>query len=179
MLKQIETGSLNIGYMEFGNPKDPCVVLLHGFPYDATAYSEVGPILATSSFYVVAPFLRGFGPTTFQSKTTMKTGQQAALSHDLVALLDGLKIEKAILAGYDWGGRAACIVAALWPNRVLGLVTGGGYNIQKIAGSLRPQLPEIEHRYWYQFYFHSERGRSGLNMYRKEWLFWNSCGKIV
>ncbi len=178
MLKQIDAGVLSVGYVEYGAPKGICVVLLHGFPYDANAYSEVAPILAAANYRVIVPYLRGFGPTRFLSADTPRSGQQAALGYDLKALLDELQIETAILAGYDWGGRAACIVAALWPNRAIGLVTGGGYNIQRIEGALRPEKPEAELRYWYQYYFHGERGRAGLAEHRREfcrllWRLWS------
>jgi pimeloyl-ACP methyl ester carboxylesterase len=178
MLKQKDAGVLNVGYLEYGAPEGICVVLLHGFPYDANAYSEVAPILAAANYRVIVPYLRGFGPTRFLLPDTPRSGQQAALGYDLKALLDELQIESAVLAGYDWGGRAACIVAALWPNRVIGLVTGGGYNIHRIEGALKPQKPEVELRYWYQYYFHGERGRAGLAEYRREfcrllWRLWS------
>ncbi len=175
MQKQIATKYLNIGYIEYGKQNSTCVILLHGFPYDVNAYSEVGPLLAAHNYRVIVPYLRGYGTTTFISKDTIRSGQQAALGYDLISLMDSLKIERAILAGYDWGGRAACIVAALWPNRVIGLVTGGGYNIQQISAAQNPQLPEVEHRYWYQYYFHTERGRLGFLKYRTEFcrMLWN------
>jgi pimeloyl-ACP methyl ester carboxylesterase len=155
---------LDVAYVETGKPDGTPVVLSHGFPYDAHAYDEVAPILASKGCRVVTPYLRGFGSTRFRSADTLRSGQQAALGSDLLALMDALSIERAVLAGYDWGGRAACIVAALWPERVQGLVSGGGdgYNIQNIAAANQPQMPEYELRYWYQFYFHSERGRAGL-----------------
>jgi len=144
------------------------------------AYDEVEPILASSGCRVLTPYLRGFGPTHFRSAQTPRSGQQAALGSDLLALVDALAIDRAVLAGYDWGGRAACIVAALWPQRVRGLVSAGndGYNIQDIAGSINPQAPEYELRYWYQFYFHSERGRAGLARNRHAlckllWKLWS------
>lgn len=178
MLKQIDAGVLSVGYMEYGASKGNCVVLLHGFPYDANAFAEVVPILTAANCRVIVPYLRGYGSTHFLSADTLRSGQQAALGYDLKALLDKLKIETAILAGYDWGGRAACIVAALWSNRVIGLVTGGGYNIHRIEGALKPQKPEVELRYWYQYYFHGERGRAGLAEYRREfcqllWRLWS------
>lgn len=178
MLKQIDAGVLQVGYVEYGAPNGMCVVLLHGFPYDANAYSEVAPLLVAAQYRVIVPYLRGFGPTRFLSSDVPRSGQQAALGHDLKALLDALQIETALLAGYDWGGRAACSVAALWPHRVIGLVTGGGYNIQRIEGALKPQEPEAEMRYWYQYYFHGERGRAGLAEYRREfcrllWRLWS------
>ena len=184
MLKQIDAGVLQVGYVEYGAPNGMCVVLLHGFPYDANAYSEVAPLLVAAQYPVIVPYLRGFGPTRFLSSDVPRSGQQAALGHDLKALLDALQIETALLAGYDWGGRAACSVAALWPHRVIGLVTGGGYNIQRIEGALKPQEPEAEMRYWYQYYFHGERGRAGLAEYRREfcrllWRLWFRTGNLM
>jgi pimeloyl-ACP methyl ester carboxylesterase len=154
------------------------VVLLHGFPYDVHAYDAVTPLLVSQGCRVVTPYLRGYGPTTFLSANTLRSGQQAALAHDLLALMDALGIERAVLAGYDWGGRAACIVAALWPERVRGLVSGNGYNIQDIARSGKPAAPQNEFRYWYQYYFHGERGRAGLEQNRRElckllWKLWS------
>jgi pimeloyl-ACP methyl ester carboxylesterase len=180
MLKRQAAGALDVGYEETGQSDGDAVVLLHGFPYDVHAYDEVAPILAARGCRVIAPYLRGFGPTRLPAAQTPRSGQQAALGFDLLALMDALAIERAVVAGYDWGGRAACIVAALWPHRVRGLVSGGndGYNIQDIAGSIHPQAPEYELRYWYQFYFHSERGRNGLARNRHAlckllWKLWS------
>jgi pimeloyl-ACP methyl ester carboxylesterase len=148
--------------------------LLHGFPYDVHVFDEVSPLLAEAGCKVYVPYLRGYGPTRFLSEKTPRSGQQAALAKDLEDLLDALNIGQATLAGHDWGGRAACIVAALWPERVHGLVTQGGYNLQDIAASLKPAPPEQEHRLWYQYYFHTERGRAGLtaNRYALCQLLW-------
>lgn len=165
-MKSINAGVLNISYLDEGDAEGKAVVLLHGFPYDVHAYEEVSPILVAHGFRVIIPYLRGFGPTRFLSGNTPRSGQQAALAHDLLALMDALSIEKAVLAGYDWGGRAACIVSALWPERVTGLVSCCGYNIHNIPASVNPEPPENEHRYWYQYYFHGERGRAGLNQNR-------------
>lgn len=175
---QIETATLNVAYEEHGAATGRPVVLLHGFPYDVHAYDEVAPALAADGYRVLVPFLRGYGPTRFRSPRTPRSGQQAALGVDLLAFLDGLGISQAVVGGYDWGGRAACIVAALWPERVRGLVSCGGYNIQDIAGSMRPQAPAREAALWYQFYFHSERGRAGLEQHRRElcrllWRQWS------
>jgi pimeloyl-ACP methyl ester carboxylesterase len=153
-------------------------LLLHGFPYDIRTYDVVAPMLAAAGCRVIVPFLRGFGPTRFVAGLTLRTGQQAALAHDLTALMDALSIRRAVLAGYDWGGRAACIVAALWPERATGLVTGGGYNIQDIKDAVNPQPPEVEFPLWYQYYFHGERGRAGLERNRLEfcrllWRLWS------
>ena len=153
-------------------------LLLHGWPYDPRCYDEVVPPLVAAGCRVIVPYLRGFGATRFLSADTPRSGQQAALGNDLRELLDALGIERATLAGYDWGGRAACIVAALWPERVRGLVTGNGYNIQNIAASVKPVAPEQEHRFWYQYYFHTERGRAGLEQNRRAlcryiWQIWS------
>src|SRR5512135_125582 len=174
MLKQVDAGVLSVGYIEYGPPQGNCVVLLHGFPYDVNAYLEVAPILAAANHRVIVPYLRAYGPTHFLSPDTIRSGQQAALGYDLKSLLDELQIETAILAGYDWGGTAACVVAALYPERVSGLVIAGGYKIQQIETALKPEQPEDEHRYWYQYYFHGERGRAGLAKYRREFcrLLW-------
>ena len=179
-LKRIKASLLDVAYREDGKPEASPVFLLHGFPYDVHAYDEVAPILAASGCRVITPYLRGFGPTQFLSEQTPRSGQQAALGFDLLALMDALQIERAVVAGYDWGGRAACVVAALWPQRVRALVSCGndGYNIHDIAASMQPQAPEYELRYWYQFYFHSERGRNGLTRNRRElckllWKLWS------
>lgn len=161
-IRQVRTAALDIACEEHG-PKDGTpVVLLHGFPYSPRAYDAVAPALAGQGCRVIVPYLRGFGPTRFLDPGTLRPGQQAALGQDLRDLLDALGIERALLAGYDWGGRAACIVAALWPARVIGLLTGGGYNIQDIAAAATPRAPEDEHRLWYQYYFHTARGHAGL-----------------
>ncbi|WP_207478600.1 alpha/beta fold hydrolase [Arenibaculum pallidiluteum] len=162
MLAQIDAGRLRVAYVETGESGGWPVVLLHGFPYDIHAYDSVAPRLAARGARVIVPYLRGFGPTRFRSEATPRSGQQAALGQDLLDLLDALAIPAAVLAGYDWGGRAACVVAALWPERVGGLVSLNGYNIQDIARSGEPHSPENEHRLWYQYYFHGERGRAGL-----------------
>ncbi|MDO9377414.1 MAG: alpha/beta hydrolase [Nocardioidaceae bacterium] len=166
-LLETSTSVLHVGYEESGDPSGPPVVLLHGFPYDVRSYDEVAPALAGAGARVVVPYLRGYGPTRFASSSTLRSGQQAALGQDLVDLLDALDVERAVVAGYDWGGRAACVAAALFPERVAGLVTVGGYNIQDIAGFQVPTAPESEKTYWYQYYFHSERGRRGLEQDRE------------
>ena len=148
MLKQIDAGVLRVGYLEYGASEGNCVVLLHGFPYDVNAYSEVAPIVAAANHRVIVPYLRGYGPTRFLSSNIPRSGQQAALGYDLKALLDELQIETALLAGYDWGGTAACVLAALYPKRVIGLVIAGGYKIQQIEGASKPEQPENELRYW-------------------------------
>lgn len=178
MLNHVDAGALSVAYEEHGSPAGAAVVLLHGFPYDARAYDEVTPLLVAAGCRVVTPYLRGCGPTRFRSAATMRSGQQAALAHDLLALIDALSIPNAVLGGYDWGGRAACIAAALWPERARGLVTGNGYNVHDIPGSAKPLPPEDEQRMWYQYYFHGERGRAGLEQNRRElckllWRLWS------
>lgn len=177
-MKQIDAGALSVAYEESGPADGQAVILLHGFPYDVRAYDAIAPVLAAGGRRVIVPYLRGYGPTRFRSAETLRSGQQAALGADLLALMDALGVQKAVLAGYDWGGRAACIVAALWPKRVHGLVSVTGYNIQDIAAGLRPLPPEREWRLWYQYYFHSERGRAGLKADRRAlcrllWRLWS------
>ncbi|SHF26743.1 Pimeloyl-ACP methyl ester carboxylesterase [Kaistia soli DSM 19436] len=178
-LKRIDAGVLEIGYFEAGPAKGMPTILLHGFPYDPHAYDAAAEQLAAAGLRVIVPYLRGYGPTRFRSPETPRSGEQAALGADLLALMDALDIPRALLGGYDWGGRAACIVAALWPERVAGLVScGTGYNIQNIAEAWRPAPPSAEHRFWYQYYFHSERGRLGLSENRRElcrliWQLWS------
>jgi pimeloyl-ACP methyl ester carboxylesterase len=173
-LKHVDAGVLNVAYDDSGEAVGVPVILLHGFPYDVHAYEEVTPILRKAGCRVITPYLRGYGPTRFRSSDTMRSGQQAVLAHDLLALMDALGLQHAVLAGYDWGGRAACIVSALWPERAIGLVTGAGYNVHDIPGARQPAAPEDEHRYWYQYYFHGERGRAGLerNRYALGKLLW-------
>jgi pimeloyl-ACP methyl ester carboxylesterase len=177
-LKKIRAGVLEIAYAESGPAEGPPVFLMHGFPYDIQAYSEVAPILSKAGCRVIVPYLRGYGPTRFLNQETPRSGEQAALGADLLALMDALAIPQAVLAGYDWGGRAACVVAALWPERCKGLVSFNSYNIQNIAQAMVPDLPENEYRLWYQYYFHSERGRAGLEKDRRAvthllWKLWS------
>ncbi len=176
--KRIEAGVLEVAYEEAGDRQGKPVILLHGFPYDVRAFDEVSQRLASSGCRVIVPYLRGYGPTRFLSAQTPRSGQQAVLAQDLLSLMDALELPSATLAGYDWGGRAACIATALWPERVDGLVTVNGYNIQDIPQALEPQSPENEHRYWYQWYFHGERGRRGLEQNRHAlckllWQLWS------
>jgi pimeloyl-ACP methyl ester carboxylesterase len=180
----VRTTALEVAYLSDGPPDGPTVVLLHGFPYDPHAFDDVVPLLAKAGCHTVVPYLRGYGPTRFLSEETPRSGQQAALGKDLLDLLDALQIQQAILVGYDWGGRAACIVAALWPERVRGLVTCGGYNIQDIAASVQPAHPEQEHRLWYQFYFHTQRGHAGLEKNRFDlcrllWRLWSPTWRFT
>ena len=178
-IKHVRTPTLDIAYEETGEGVP--VILLHGFPYDPRAFDEMLPLLPGCR--VIVPYLRGYGPTRFLSKDTMRSGEQAALGNDLKEMMDALAIPSVVLAGYDWGGRAACIVAALWPERVRGLVTCGGYNMHDVAGSAKPASAEQEHRYWYQYYFHTERGRAGLTENRRGiakllWKLWSPNWKF-
>jgi len=177
-LHTITAGPLQVAYLDHA-PADgwPCL-MGHGFPYDVHAYAEVAPILAAAGARVIVPYLRGYGPTRFRSAETPRSGEQAALGADMLALMDALKIERAVLGGYDWGGRAACVVSALWPQRVVALVSGNSYNIQNIARSWEPAPPAAEAAYWYQYYFHAERGRRGLAKDRRGiarllWQMWS------
>src|SRR6266481_2959751 len=165
-MKTILTATLEIAYEESGPADGSPVVLLHGFPDDVHAYDGVAPALAAVDWRVLVPYLRGYGPTRFLNPHTPRSGQQAALGRDLLDLLEALGVERAALAGYDWGGRAACVVAALWPERVASLVSIGGYNIQNIARSGEPAPPDREHRLWYQWYFHTEPDRGVLRQLR-------------
>jgi pimeloyl-ACP methyl ester carboxylesterase len=176
--KRVQTDTLEIAYEDSGNPGGPPVVLMHGFPDDARTWDGVVAALATAGYRVVVPYLRGYGPTRFLHAGTPRSGQQAALGRDLLDLMDGVGLDRPTLVGYDWGGRAACIVAALWPQRVHALVTINGYSIQNIAASRRPASPPEEFRYWYQWYFHTERGQAGLQQNRRElcrllWQLWS------
>ncbi|BEP62721.1 alpha/beta hydrolase [Variovorax sp. V213] len=182
-LRKIEAGVLEVAYFEAGPADGPPVLLMHGFPYDIHTYAEVAPMLAGQGCRVIVPYLRGYGATRFLSDATPRSGEQAALGADLLALLDALAIPRAVLAGYDWGGRAACVVAALWPERCAGLVSFNSYNIQDIAKAMAPDTPANEHSLWYQYYFHSERGRAGLAKDRKAltrllWQLWSPTWKF-
>jgi len=177
-MKTIRTPTLEIAYEESGPGAGRPVVLLHGFPDDVHAYDGVAPPLAALGWHVYVPYLRGYGPTRFLAAETPRSGQQAALGRDLADFMDALGLQQAVLAGYDWGGRAACVVAALWPERVTGLVTIGGYNIQNIAEAAKPASPATEYRRWYQWYFHTERGQAGLTanrgpLCRLLWELWS------
>ncbi len=178
LLRTTRTPTLEIAYLEAGPPDGPPVILLHGFPDDVHAYDGCIAPLAADGRRVLVPYLRGYGPTRFLDPATPRAGQQAALGADLRDFMNALSIPRAILGGYDWGGRAACIVAALWPDRAAGLVTVGGYNIQDIAAALTPAPAEQELRHWYQWYFNTERGRAGLAANRREicrllWRLWS------
>lgn len=167
-LRRVDAGELSVGYYDLGSPADEPVVLLHGFPYDVHSYTDVVPLLVESGFRVLVPYLRGHGPTRFLKEDGDRSGQQAALGADLLAFLDALDLEEPVLAGYDWGGRAACVVAALWPDRISGLVSVNGYLIQDIAAAQNPIRPDLEAGFWYFWYFATERGRRGLESHRRE-----------
>ena len=166
--RQIEAGVLNIGYYDAGPQTAPAVFLLHGFPYDVHSYVDVAPALVEKGFRVIVPHLRGHGTTAFLETSTARSGEQSAIGKDLVDLMDALKIDQAILAGYDWGGRAACVAAALWPERCRGLVSVNSYLIQNIAKAVEPAPARVERGFWYQFYLQSERGRLGLERNRSD-----------
>jgi pimeloyl-ACP methyl ester carboxylesterase len=178
-LRSVDADVLAIAYEESGAADGIAVVLSHGFPYDVRAFDGVVERLAKrGDLRVLVPYLRGYGPTRFRDPATLRSGQQGALASDLLAFLDALDIDRAVLGGYDWGGRASCIVAALYPQRAIGLVTGGGYNVQNIPISGIPLDPEAEHRLWYQYYFHGERGRRALEERRDDvcrylWKTWS------
>ena len=176
-LRQIDAGLLNVGYVDAGPADGPAALLLHGWPYDIHSFDEVVPLLTTSGHRVVVPYLRGFGSTRFLSAAIPRNGQQAALAVDTVALMDALKIERAIVAGFDWGARTADIVAALWPERCTGLVSVSGYLIGSQEANRSPLPPNAELGWWYQYYFATERGRAGYEKYRREFaqLIWQSA----
>jgi pimeloyl-ACP methyl ester carboxylesterase len=173
-LKQIDAGVLNVGYAEAGPANGPVVVVLHGWPYDIHSFVDVAPILAGAGYRVIVPYLRGYGATRFLSNETARNGQPSALAVDVIALLDALKIEKPILAGFDWGARTANIVAALWPERVKAMVSVSGYLIGNQEAGRMPLPPKAELEWWYQFYFATERGRAGYDKYRHDFskLIW-------
>jgi pimeloyl-ACP methyl ester carboxylesterase len=176
-LRQVDAGLLNVGYAEAGPGDGPAAVLLHGWPYDINSYVDVVPLLASAGYRVVVPYLRGFGTTRFLSEATFRNGEQAALAVDVIALMDALRIERAILAGFDWGARTAGIVAALWPERCTGLVSVSGYLIGSQSAGTVPLPPEAEHQWWYQYYFATERGRAGYDRYRRDFakLIWRTA----
>jgi pimeloyl-ACP methyl ester carboxylesterase len=177
-LAHVQTSVLDVAYEQSGPANALPVVLLHGYPYDVRAFDEVIPIINGAGYRTIVPYLRGYGATRFLSPETPRSGEQAALGQDLLELLDALQVRQALLAGFDWGSRAACVVSAIWPERVRGLVTCTGYQIQDIAQSHKPADPEQERRFWYQHYFQTERGRKGLAEMRGElgrllWKLWS------
>jgi pimeloyl-ACP methyl ester carboxylesterase len=171
----VRAGVLDVAYERPGDPAGWPVVLLHGFPYDPRCFDAAVAALVPAGADVVVPYLRGYGPTEFLDSGTPRSGQQAALAHDLAALIGALRLESPIVAGFDWGGRAACLVAALWPTTVGGLITVDGYNVQNIAAANTPAAPSTESTLWYQYYLHGERGRAGLDAYRRDFvrLLWS------
>jgi pimeloyl-ACP methyl ester carboxylesterase len=173
-LKQIDAGLLNVGYAEAGPADGPAVILLHGWPYDIYSFVDVAPILAAAGYRVIVPYLRGYGTTRFLSSETFRNGQQSVVALDIIALMDALKIKKAILAGFDWGARTADIIAALWPDRCKGLVSVSGYLIGSQAAGKAPLPPKAEFQWWYQFYFATDRGQEGYAKYRHDFskLIW-------
>jgi pimeloyl-ACP methyl ester carboxylesterase len=173
-LKQIDAGVLNVGYAEAGPADGPAVVLLHGWPYDIYSFVDVAPLLASAGYRVIIPYLRGYGTTRFLSRDTLRNGQPSALGTDVVALMDALKIEQAILAGFDWGARTVNIVSALWPERCKATVSVSGYLIGSQEAGRMPLPPKAELEWWYQYYFATERGRAGYEKYRRDFskLIW-------
>jgi pimeloyl-ACP methyl ester carboxylesterase len=176
-LRQVNAGVLNIGYAEVGPADGPPVILLHGWPYDIHSYAEVAPLLAARGLRVIVPYLRGYGSTRFLSAGTPRNGQQAALAVDVIALMDALKIARAVIAGYDWGARTANIVAVLWPQRVKAMVSVSGYLIGNRETNRMPLPPKAELEWWYQYYFATERGRAGYDKYRRDFarLIWHTA----
>jgi len=176
-VKQIAAGRLNVGYVDTGPADGPAVLLLHGWPYDIHSYVDVAPLLAAAGCRVLVPYLRGYGTTRFMSEETFRNGEQAALAVDAIAFLDALAIENAIVAGFDWGARTADIVAALWPERCIGLVSVSGYLIGSQEAGKLPLPPEAELQWWYQYYFATERGRAGYEKHRSEFakLIWRTA----
>jgi pimeloyl-ACP methyl ester carboxylesterase len=179
-LKQIDAGVLNIGYTEAGSSDGTPVILLHGWPYDIHSYEEVVPMLTAKGYRVITPYLRGFGTTRFLSDKTMRNGQQAAVASDIIALMDALKIDKAIVGGFDWGARTADVMAALWPERVKGLVSVSGYLITNLEANKKPLPPAAELGWWYQYYFSTERGEKGYkdNTYDFNKLIWKIASPL-
>ncbi len=173
-LKQIDAGLLNVGYAEAGPANGRAVILLHGWPYDIYSFVDVTPLLAAAGYRVIVPYLRGYGATRFLSSETFRNGQPSAVALDTIALMDALKIDKAILAGFDWGGRVADDIAVLWPERCKALVSVSGYLIGGQAANKAPLPPKAELQWWYQFYFSTERGRDGYDKYRRDFakLIW-------
>jgi pimeloyl-ACP methyl ester carboxylesterase len=177
-LKQVDAGVLDIAYHEAGPADGPVAILLHGFPYDIHSYVDVAPQLAAQGCRVIVPCLRGFGATRFRDPATLRSGEQAAIGADVLALMDALNIRRAVLGGHNWGGRAACVAAALWPDRVRGMVTVNSYLIQDLARAAVPIHPKYEVALWYEYYFQLERGRAGLAAHRREiarllWKQWS------
>jgi len=176
-VKQIDAGLLNVGYAEAGPANGPAVILVHGWPYDIHSYVDVAPLLASAGYRVIVPYLRGYGSTRFLSGDTFRNGQQAAVAMDVIALMDALKIDKAILGGFEWGSRTVDVMAALWPERCKAIIPVSGYLITSLEANLRPLPPTAELGWWYQYYFATERGRAGYSNNRDEFnkLIWRSA----
>lgn len=176
-IRQIDAGVLNVGYVDQGPADGPVVILLHGWPYDIHSFTDVAPMLTQAGYRVIVPYLRGYGSTRFLDPKAVRNGEPAALAADVVALMDALKIDKATLAGFDWGARSADIVAALWPERVKGLVSVSGYLIGSQEAGKQPLPPKAELQWWYQFYFATERGRVGYDKNRRDFarLIWQTA----
>jgi pimeloyl-ACP methyl ester carboxylesterase len=176
-LKQIDAGVLSVGYVDAGPTGGPAAVLLHGWPYDIHSFVDVVPLLTSAGYRVIVPYLRGYGTTRFLSSDTIRNGQQAALAADVIALMDALRIDSAILAGFDWGARTANIVAALWPQRCKGMVSVSGYLIGSREANKVPLPPAAELQWWYQYYFATDRGRAGYDTYRRDFarLIWQTA----
>ena len=177
-LKHVDAGVLDIAYYEAGPADGPVAILLHGFPYDIHSYADVAPQLAAQGCRVIVPYLRGFGATRFRDPATPRSGEQAAIGADVLALMDALNIRRAVFGGHNWGGRAACVAAALWPERFRGMVTVNSYLIQDLARAVVPISPKYEVALWYEYYFQLERGRAGLAANRREiarllWKQWS------
>jgi pimeloyl-ACP methyl ester carboxylesterase len=176
-VRQINAGLLDVGYVDVGPPGGQPVILLHGWPYDIHSYGEATPALGAAGYRVIVPYLRGYGTTRFLFDETLRNGQQSALALDVIALMDALGIESAVVAGFDWGARSANVVAALWPNRCKAMVSVSGYLIGSQAANATPLLPAAELSWWYQFYFSTERGRAGYDKYRRQFaeLIWHTA----
>jgi pimeloyl-ACP methyl ester carboxylesterase len=176
-VQQVEAGVLDVGYIDVGPPDGHAVVLLHGWPYDIHSYAEVAPALSAAGYHVVVPYLRGYGTTRFLSADTVRNGQQSALAVDVIALMDALGLESAIIGGFDWGARSANVVAALWPHRCRAMVSVSGYLIGSQEANKAPLRPSAEQSWWYQYYFATDRGRAGYETYRREFaqLIWHTA----
>ena len=174
--KQINAGLLNVGYAEDGPANGPPVILLHGWPYDIHSYVDVAPMLAAKGYRVIVPYLRGYGTTAFLSPDTFRNGQQSVVALDIIALMDAVKIPKAVIGGFDWGSRTAVIMGALWPERCKALVAVSGYLITSLQANLQPLAPEAEYGWWYQYYFATDRGVAGYRQYTHDFnkLIWTS-----
>jgi pimeloyl-ACP methyl ester carboxylesterase len=174
-VKQVNAGLLNVGYAETGPANGPAVILLHGWPYDIHSYVDVAPLLASSGYRVIVPYIRGYGTTRFLSSTTLRNGQEAAVALDIIALMDALKINQATIGGFDWGARTACIIAAIWPERCKALVSVSGYLITNRKATVEPLPPKAELGWWYQYYFATENGVLGYTKYRHDFakLIWS------